>query len=243
MAYADYVLVVWLVVPVFNYSMANNPRRNSSSEDSDSEEEAMIRRLERGSASEWTMCTRCQSFRPPRAHHCRICKRCVRKMDHHCPWVNNCVGELNQKYFLQFVIYVGVSCFYALFVLTLSWVLDDARGATRGIYSENVNHQKVLHSIFLAMESMLFGMFVIAVSCDQLSAIFTDETAIETVQRRGRGQYPNSTRRPRSSKVAMLRQVCGPGPRLLWLLPCFSTRRAASSRYMRSLHQLAQYDV
>jgi ribosomal protein L40E len=37
---------------------------------------------------EWTVCTRCETFRPPRAHHCRICKRCIRRMDHHCPWIS-----------------------------------------------------------------------------------------------------------------------------------------------------------
>lgn len=29
------------------------------------------------------------------------------------PWVNNCVGELNQKFFLQFVLYVGMLSGYA----------------------------------------------------------------------------------------------------------------------------------
>ncbi|XP_048588395.1 palmitoyltransferase ZDHHC3 [Nematostella vectensis] len=38
------------------------------------------------SNTEWTACTRCEAYRPPRAHHCRICGRCIKKMDHHCPW-------------------------------------------------------------------------------------------------------------------------------------------------------------
>ena len=38
-------------------------------------------------------CPKCCSIKPERAHHCSVCQRCIRKMDHHCPWVNNCVGE------------------------------------------------------------------------------------------------------------------------------------------------------
>ena len=43
------------------------------------------------------MCSHCQSYKPPLAHHCRICNRCIARMDHHCPWMNNCVGIGNMS--------------------------------------------------------------------------------------------------------------------------------------------------
>lgn len=66
--------------------------------------------------NEWTVCTRCETYRPPRSHHCRNCKRCIRRMVHHCPWINNCVGGRNQKLFLQFLVYVSHVTIYTAFV-------------------------------------------------------------------------------------------------------------------------------
>lgn len=47
------------------------------------------------------MCSHCQTYKPPGAHHCRICNRCISGMDHHCPWMNNCVGANNFSKQLQ----------------------------------------------------------------------------------------------------------------------------------------------
>ncbi|OZC08972.1 DHHC zinc finger domain protein [Onchocerca flexuosa] len=52
----------------------------STSTDTDVE---LIEEKNKFMGKDWTLCTRCESYRPPRAHHCRICRRCVRKMDHH----------------------------------------------------------------------------------------------------------------------------------------------------------------
>ena len=32
-----------------------------------------------------------------------MCKRCIRVYDHHCPWINNCVGCENHVYFFIFL--------------------------------------------------------------------------------------------------------------------------------------------
>lgn len=49
------------------------------------------------------MCPLCNEYKPLRAHHCSICGICVLKMDHHCPWINNCVGQNNLRYFILFL--------------------------------------------------------------------------------------------------------------------------------------------
>ncbi|KAL8274527.1 hypothetical protein Esti_001548 [Eimeria stiedai] len=63
------------------------------------------------------ICRHCEAPKPVRAHHCSGCKRCVIRMDHHCPWINNCVGFLNQKYFMLFLLYVNLMCCTAFIVL------------------------------------------------------------------------------------------------------------------------------
>lgn len=57
-----------------------------------------------------TYCTKCAHSRPPRAHHCQVCRRCVYKMDHHCLLVANCIGASNCKYFYLFIAYSFFGC-------------------------------------------------------------------------------------------------------------------------------------
>lgn len=60
-------------------------------------------------------CEKCKIIKPDRAHHCSVCSCCVLKMDHHCPWVNNCVNFYNYKYFVLFLGYALVYCLYVAF--------------------------------------------------------------------------------------------------------------------------------
>ncbi|KAF4106985.1 palmitoyltransferase ZDHHC16B isoform X1 [Onychostoma macrolepis] len=59
-----------------------------------------------------TICKKCIVPKPARAHHCSICSRCILKMDHHCPWLNNCVGHFNHRYFFSFCLFMSMGCIY-----------------------------------------------------------------------------------------------------------------------------------
>lgn len=55
-------------------------------------------------------CNKCQCWKPDRTHHCSTCRKCILRMDHHCPWFATCIGFRNQKFFLLFLSYVSMFC-------------------------------------------------------------------------------------------------------------------------------------
>jgi len=120
------------------------------------------------------LCRRCNSYKPPRAHHCSICRRCIIKMDHHCPWVNNCVGIGNHKFFLLFIFYTFMSCMFSLMLLV--WKFCSCYVATGYMNAGTTacidDPKQLIALIGLLVEAILFGLFTSCMMVDQVSFLF-----------------------------------------------------------------------
>lgn len=71
------------------------------------------------------LCKKCNFMKPQRSHHCSICHKCVLNFDHHCVWLNNCVGLRNYRYFFLFLLWVVIGTAYISY-LTHSIVFRDS---------------------------------------------------------------------------------------------------------------------
>ncbi|XP_072049209.1 palmitoyltransferase ZDHHC23-like isoform X2 [Amphiura filiformis] len=65
-------------------------------------------------SDEW--CKQCQLQRPQRAGHCPICQHCVLRLDHHCVWIDSCIGEENHRSFLLAVLFFVLGSYWGSFL-------------------------------------------------------------------------------------------------------------------------------
>ena len=110
----------------------------------------------------WKICKYCKEIKPLRTHHCSLCDICVIKMDHHCPWINNCVGQNNQRYFLLFLFHSFCYTFLVT-ILTLPILLFHkkySQNDTEVIITKNkVNMREIKYISILGIVSLIVEIF------------------------------------------------------------------------------------
>ncbi|XP_059646014.1 probable protein S-acyltransferase 4 isoform X1 [Cornus florida] len=121
-------------------------------------------------------CDTCLLYRPPRASHCSICNNCVQRFDHHCPWVGQCIGIRNYRFFYMFISTSTILCIY---VFVFSWInINEQRGTIWKAMSEDILSDFLIVYCFIAI------WFVGGLTVFHLYLICSNQTTYENFRYR-----------------------------------------------------------
>jgi hypothetical protein len=161
-------------------------------------------------------CRKSQCIKPDRSHYDSMTKQLVLKMDHYCPWVANCIGYSNYKYFVMFLFYAIVYCF-CIMGLTLHPFLQ--------VWTSNGNSSDSsftssfrLQSMFVFMAASIFSLSLAFLFSMHLYLISTNRTTIELYSAPVIENLGGLKHAYNISCLKNWKQVCGENV-LLWFFP------------------------
>ena len=130
------------------------------------------------------ICKKCEKlhWKPYRAHHCKECRHCTFKMDHHCPWINNCVGYWNYKSFNLFTFYICLGSLYSVIIHIYCFVLLLRDSETK--HQANNPHYTLclIFGVVCFFEGLLFTMFCFEMTRENFKMFWNNQTYIEDLQ-------------------------------------------------------------
>ncbi|ODQ78686.1 hypothetical protein BABINDRAFT_162389 [Babjeviella inositovora NRRL Y-12698] len=137
------------------------------------------------------VCSTCMLAKPARSKHCSLCGGCFAFYDHHCIWLNNCVGLGNYKWFAGFLVSNILIMCYGM-ALTGKVILQQFPGLDFPELSRNAVFRFVQKS-WLVMKStpqnknngtllllcVLFAMVLFAFTGEHLRMVYVGATTNE----------------------------------------------------------------
>ena len=120
----------------------------------------------------------CHFYQPPRAHHCSVNDNCIKKFDHHCPWVGTTIGLRNYRFFLSFIFTASLLCIYvcATAVLAIKLEYDNLESADRDLKEA---FEAAPAAIAVCLYAALFFLFVGGLSFFHIYLVSTNQTTYE----------------------------------------------------------------
>ncbi|XP_064543410.1 palmitoyltransferase ZDHHC20-B isoform X1 [Drosophila montana] len=127
-------------------------------------------------------CEKCKIVKPDRSHHCSVCSCCVLKMDHHCPWVNNCVNFSNYKFFVLFLGYALIYCLYVALTTLHDFIQFVKNENGLGVLEQGQptgNGMGRFHILFLFFISIMFAISLVSLFGYHIYLVLVNRTTLE----------------------------------------------------------------
>lgn len=103
-------------------------------------------------------------------------------MDHHCPWINNCVGFWNYKSFNLFTLYICLGSLYSV-VLHIYCFIQLCKDDEEKHIKDNPHYTfYLIFAIFCFFEGLIFTMFTFEMTWENIEMWWNNTTYIDDVK-------------------------------------------------------------